>query len=62
MTANPLAQSFAQNTRFKIKEQWFFKQKLKAELVKTHGAETGDHPTREQPSHTCKMESSRAEL
>jgi hypothetical protein len=50
MTDNQPAQSFAQNVRIKIKEQWFFKQKLKAELVETPGAETGDHPTREQPS------------
>jgi hypothetical protein len=57
ITGNPPAQSFAQTTRIKIKEQWFFKQKLKAELVETPGAETGDRPAREQPSQTSRMES-----
>jgi hypothetical protein len=47
MTSNPPEQSFAQNGRIKIKEQWFFKQKLKAELVENPGAETADHPARE---------------
>jgi hypothetical protein len=61
MTGNLPAQSFAQNARIKIKEPWFFKQKLKAQLEETPGAETGDHLAREQPSQTSKMESSRAE-